>query len=209
MNEEKMKRVLEAVVQQKPLAKNDWPRGHEEWGWLLDRTCNVYQGFGFQNKTLTKSVQAVAKDFWKFVDRVYPEHEESWPDWVKDLAAEFASGDEDDEDKEEKEPTEEEIRNKNIERTQKLRATIEEFQKNCTEEYLMQMPAEELEAWKTLAKIDCHYKIQVWCGYRRETTITSDFVIDDTAVNLIREREWVEETRKHRVAHYFYCYKRI
>lgn len=83
------------------------------------------------------------------------------------------------------------------------------FQKNCAEEYLMQMPAEELEAWKTLAKIDCHYKIQVWCGYRRETTITSDFVIDDTAVNLIREREWVEETRKHRVAHYFHCYKRI
>lgn len=200
-----MKQVLEAVVQQKPLTEEDWPKEREEWGWLLDNTCNVYQGLGFQNKTLKKSVQVVAEAFWNFVDKFYPECKEPWPDWTMDLAAEFA----DEDDEEEEEPTEEEIRNKDIERTRKLRATIEEFQKICAEEYLMQMPAEELEAWKTLAKIDRHYKIQVWCGYRRETTITSDFVIDDTAVNLIREREWVEETRKHRVAHYFHCYKRI
>lgn len=45
MNEEKMKRVIEAATQCKPLAKNDWPRGHEEWGWLLDRTCDLYSNY--------------------------------------------------------------------------------------------------------------------------------------------------------------------
>lgn len=205
MNEEKMKRALEAVVQQKPLAEEDWPKEREEWGWLLDNTCNVYQGLGFQNKTLTKSVQVVAEAFWNFVDKFYPEHKEPWPDWTMDLAAEFAA--EDDEEEEEEEPTEEDILNQNLKRTQNLKAAIKEFQKICAEEYLMRMPMEELEAWKTLAKIDRHYKIQVWCGYRRETTITSEFVIDDTAVNLIREREWIEETRKHRVAHDFNYYK--
>lgn len=64
MNEEKMKRVIEAVTQCKPLAKNDWPRGHEEWGWLLDRTCDLYSNYIFlENEALKKAVKIVVEEF--------------------------------------------------------------------------------------------------------------------------------------------------
>lgn len=81
MNEEKMKRVMEAVTQCKPLTKNDWPRGHEEWGWLLERTCDLYSNYiSSENETLKKAVKIVVEEFFDFVDKVYPGDEESIPD---------------------------------------------------------------------------------------------------------------------------------
>lgn len=78
MNEEKMKRVMEAVTQRKPLTKNDWPRGREEWGWLLDKTCDLYSNYmSSENETLKKAVKIVAEEFFDFVDKVYPGDEES------------------------------------------------------------------------------------------------------------------------------------
>lgn len=80
MNEEKMKRVIEAATQCKPLAKNDWPRGHEEWGWLLDRTCDLYSNYiSLENEALKKAVKIVVEEFFDFVDKVYPENEAPYP----------------------------------------------------------------------------------------------------------------------------------
>lgn len=158
MDVEKMKRVLEAVTQQKPLAQEDWPKGREEWDWLMDLTCNVYyvnSWGGHKNKTLRKTASVMVDVFLKYVDKVYPEKEshslDSFMEWIKDL--DFIDEDEDDE------PTEEELRYCDMERSKELRLKIEVFAQRCAEEYLVQMSDTELEAWRALVKVDPNYNV--------------------------------------------------
>lgn len=189
MNEEKMKRVIEAVTQCKPLAKNDWPRGREEWGWLLDRTCDLHSIYtSSENETLKKAVKIVVEEFFDFVDKVYPEGEESIPD--KKIVG-------DDED--------EETEKRDMERTMNLMMTIVEFTCHCEEEYLIQMPDKELKAWKALARTDKQHRIQLCPGYKFGK-IANGFMIDDTVENLIQERKDVEEAREHKIPYLFERY---
>lgn len=207
MNEEKMKRVMEAVTQCKPLTKNDWPRGHEEWGWLLERTCDLYSNYiSLENEALKKAVKFVTEEFFDFVDKVYPENEEPIPgkeffdsvdknyledkgyipDFVEELYEKLVDNDEDEETK----------KGRDIERTINLMMTIVEFICHCKEEYLIQIPAKELKAWETLARIDKYYKIQICRGYKFGK-IADGFVIDDTVEDLIQHHADAEKAREY------------
>lgn len=216
MNEGKMKRVIEAVTQCKPLTKNDWPRGREEWGWLLERTCDLYSNYiSLENETLKKAVKIVVEEFFDFVDKVYPgdeesipdkdffdsvdkiylEDEELIPDFLKELDKKIVNDDEDGETEKERD----------AERTKNLMLTIVEFTCHCEREYLMQMPDKELKAWETLARIDKHYRIQICLGYKFGK-IADGFVIDDTVDNLIQEHKDTEKARKYEIAYPFKWY---
>ena len=216
MNEEKMKRVIEAVTQCKPLAKNDWPRGREEWGWLLDRTCDLYSNYiSLENEALKKAVKIVVEEFFDFVDKVYPENEEPIPGkeffdsvdknyledkgYIPDFAEELYEKlvDDDGDEKTKKE--------RDIERTINLMMTIIEFTCHCEEEYLAQMPAEELKAWETLARIDKNYRIKICRGYKFGK-IADGFVIDDTVDNLIQLHKNAEEAQESEIAYPFKWY---
>lgn len=180
MDVEKMRRVLEAVTQQKPLAQEDWPKGREEWDWLMSKTCNVYylnEWNGHKNQTLKKAVSVMVEAFLKFVDKGYPEVDEESP--------------------------KRESYYWNMERAEYLRLEIKAFAWHCAEEYLVQMPEAELEAWKTLVRVDPDYRIQIWGGFKMNTAVTDNFVMNDTIEHLLRKREaMMKETRFY--AHWFY-----
>lgn len=203
MDVEKMKRVLEAVTQQEPLVQEDWPKGREEWDWLMCRTCNVYyvnSWDGHKNKTLRKAASVMVEVFLKYVDKIYPEKEshslDSFMEWIKDL--DFIDEDEDDE------PTEEELRYCDMERSKELRLKIEVFAQRCAEEYLVQMSDTELEAWKAMVKVDPNYRIQIWGGFNLDKAVTNDFVIDDTIEHLLQKRENIMKETRNVDAHWYY-----